>query len=188
MTPFSPSIAVPLARGARLPDLESSVDRSFPDMNLFCAVRVRGRFSAIRVRSVLPQRKPYPPLAAAAANQVIFAREGVAGTLVGFRSPRYAAGVAVPGYHLHFLSDDRTFGGHLLDFTIESGTAELDPCTRLVLVLPGPGGAFGTMDLGGDGGKELEKAERAPGDARPAGGPAAAGAPASVASRRTAAG
>lgn len=165
VTRFSPSVSAPLAAGTDLKGLEGAVDRAFPDMNLFCAVRVRGRFSAMKVRSVPPQAKPYPPLAEAAKRQTVFERSGTGGTLVGFRSPRYAEGIAVPGYHLHFLSDDRTFGGHVLDFALESGIAELDPCTRLMLVLPGPGSAFAAMDLGGDRTAELERAERDPGGA-----------------------
>ena len=35
-------------------------------------------------------------------------------------------GINVPGYHLHFLSDDKKGGGHLFDFTIED--AELQYC------------------------------------------------------------
>ena len=36
------------------------------------------------------------------------------GTLVGFWSPGYLQTILVPGYHLHFLSDDRRSGAHLL--------------------------------------------------------------------------
>jgi acetolactate decarboxylase len=160
VTRFSPSCAVPLQRGMGPRDLESLLDRSSPDVNLFFAVRARGRFSAMKVRSVPPQKKPYPSLIEAARNQAVFERKGVAGTLCGFRSPAYAKGVTPPGYHLHFISDDRTFGGHVLDFTLESGTAEMDPCTRFLLVLPGPGSAFGGMDLGRDRTSELDAAER----------------------------
>src|SRR5207253_3712568 len=38
----------------------------------------------------------------------------VEGTLVGFWTPEYAKALNVPGYHLHFVSADRTRGGHLL--------------------------------------------------------------------------
>ena len=43
---------------------------------------------------------------------------------------------------------------------IDSGVAEIDPCARFLLLLPGPGGAFGTMDMGGDRSAELEAVER----------------------------
>ena len=158
---FTPEIAVPLDRGMEMRAFEARIDRAFPEMNLFCAVRARGRFSAVKTRSVPTQEKPYPPLVQVTKAQSVFEREGISGTLLGFRSPGYAGGITVPGYHLHFLSDDRAFGGHVLDFTLDSGTAEIDPCTRFLLVLPGAGSAFGRMDLGGDRSADLETAERA---------------------------
>ena len=166
VTRFSPTRAVPVAPGAGPADLEALLDRAFPDANLFCAIRMRGRFSAVRTRSVPAQKKPYPPLVEVTKSQPVFGREQVSGTLLGFRSPAYAGRVTAPGYHLHFLSDDRAFGGHGLDFRVESGVAELDPCTRFLLVLPEPGSAFGTMDLGGDRSAELEAAERGGGTVR----------------------
>jgi acetolactate decarboxylase len=54
------------------------------------------------------------PLVQAAAVQPEFEFHDVAGTLVGFWTPAYAKTLNVPGYHLHFVSADRTRGGHLL--------------------------------------------------------------------------
>ena len=54
------------------------------------------------------------PLAQAAAHQPEFEFNDIAGTLVGFWSPEYAKTLNVPGYHLHFISSDRTHGGHVL--------------------------------------------------------------------------
>jgi acetolactate decarboxylase len=55
------------------------------------------------------------PLVQAAAVQPEFEFRGVSGTLVGFWTPEYAKTLNVPGYHLHFISDDRKSGGHLLE-------------------------------------------------------------------------
>lgn len=53
-------------------------------------------------------------MVAAAGQQREFHLNQVRGTLVGFWSPGYLQTILVPGYHLHFLSDDRQSGGHLL--------------------------------------------------------------------------
>jgi Alpha-acetolactate decarboxylase/LUD domain len=50
----------------------------------------------------------------AAKAQSEFEFGGVVGTLVGLWSPGFSSAFSVPGYHLHFLSEDRTHGGHLL--------------------------------------------------------------------------
>jgi acetolactate decarboxylase len=45
-------------------------------------------------------------------------------------------GVNVAGYHCHFISDDRQFGGHLLDCALDNGTLMIDGTDRFVMVLP----------------------------------------------------
>ncbi len=39
------------------------------------------------------------------------------GTIVGLDAEIFM-GSSVAGYHLHFISDDQTFGGHVMDFVI----------------------------------------------------------------------
>lgn len=53
------------------------------------------------------------PLVQAAAVQPEFEFNNISGTLVGFWTPEYAKALNVPSYHLHFVSADRTRGGHL---------------------------------------------------------------------------
>jgi acetolactate decarboxylase len=48
------------------------------------------------------------------------------GVLVGFWCPPYVgSNLNVPGFHFHFLSDDRQRGGHMLQLKMEQGTAWL---------------------------------------------------------------
>lgn len=35
------------------------------------------------------------------------------------------------GYHLHFISDDLTFGGHVMDYVISEGMVEVGPVDQL---------------------------------------------------------
>ena len=39
--------------------------------------------------------------------------------------------MSVAGYHLHFISDDLTFGGHVMDFVISEGVVEVGPVDQL---------------------------------------------------------
>lgn len=100
------------------------------------AVRLDGRFELVTARSVHRQARPYPPLAEVAARQNVFTLRDVEGTLVGFRFPTYAQGIEVSGYHLHFISDDRTRGGHVLDCRLTRGTLALERSSELHLELP----------------------------------------------------
>ena len=70
----------------------------------------------------------------------------IAGTLAGYLSPSYEQGITVAGYHLHFLDESRTRGGHCLDFTLTTGAVAIDTITALHLSLP-QSGAFLTTPM-----------------------------------------
>ena len=54
------------------------------------------------------------------------------GTLVGVRCPSWVGGLNVPGYHWHFLSEDRTVGGHVLDCRVLEGRVG-QPCFDVLI-------------------------------------------------------
>jgi len=114
----------------------------------------------MKTRSVPAQAKPYPPLTEVTKNQPIFDLENVTGTLVGFRAHEYVKGIGVPGYHWHFISDDLTSGGHVLEFSFDNGIVEIDVCNRFLLILPEDEGDFSRIDLSQDRSEELDEAER----------------------------
>ncbi|MCF7848769.1 MAG: acetolactate decarboxylase [Kiritimatiellales bacterium] len=140
--------------------LEKQVDGLAPNKNLFCAVKVTGVFPKMKVRAIPAQQKPYPPLTEAAKVQPVFEYTDLTGTIVGFRCPAYVKGINVQGYHLHFISDDRTKGGHILDFQCLEGTLEIDVCNRFFMILPEGSGQFEQLDLSKDRSAELHKVEK----------------------------
>jgi acetolactate decarboxylase len=112
------------------------------------AVRIDGDFTDLVLRSVERQTKPYKPLREVVAHQSEWRVERASGTVVGFRFPDATAGIEVPGHHLHFLSDDRKLGGHIISIALERGEMSVDPCHDLHVELP-PGmelGQPGTVD------------------------------------------
>lgn len=104
--------------------LKDKLVQQFSSANTFQAVKVTGQFQKMHCRSVEKQEAPYPRLAEVAKDQAEFTRESVAGTLVGFYTPEIFGSIAVPGFHWHFLSKEKDFGGHVLDFEIIEGQAE----------------------------------------------------------------
>ena len=126
-------------------ELGTACDPARESENLFYALRVDGHFEHVHTRAV----NPAPPgitLAEAARTQPEFHFENVDGTLVGIWSPVFSGAFSVPGYHFHFLSDDRTKSGHLLDCrgypspTAFRGTGQFPSVAARVRRLP-PGGA-----------------------------------------------
>ena len=142
-----------------LAQLTARLDAAIAATNRPCAIRIDGVFRFVRTRSVPPQRPPYPPLAEVAKLQAVFEFHDVRGTLVGFRCPPWMKGLSVPGYHLHFLTADRTGGGHVLDLAFADLAAGLDECGTMTVVLPGSQ-AFGAVNLNQDRSRELERVEK----------------------------
>ena len=140
-------------------DLKVLIDRAAPAQNVPLAIRITGTFARVKTRSVPKQAKPYRRLVEVTKNQPTFEFTDARGVMVGFRCPPYIEGINVPGYHLHFLTRDRTGGGHVLELTVEQVRIEIDETPALHVALP-TGEAFGTARIAGDTAAELERAER----------------------------
>lgn len=140
-----------------LQDLERGCDPQRESENLFYALRVEGLFDHIHTRAV---RSPGEGkgLAAAAQTQPEFRFTNIEGTLVCIWSPRYSSSFSIPGYHFHFISKDRTHGGHVLGCAAKSLRAEIQVLSEYDVRLP-EAGAFLKENLGLDTTKVLEKAE-----------------------------
>ena len=113
VTAFSPDQSITLENCPDLSYLTSQFDGLRQSDNFFFALRVDGTFDYIHARA-MRRTKEGTPLVQAAAVQPEFEFHNISGTLVGFWTPEYAKSLNVPGYHLHFVSADRTQGGHVL--------------------------------------------------------------------------
>jgi acetolactate decarboxylase len=129
-----------------------------PSPNLFYAFRVEGEFVHVRTRSV-PKQEAYRPLVEVTKDQPIFNFENTRGVLVGFFTPAFLPSLSVPGIHLHYLSDDRTSGGHLLECRPRNVRVQIQFLYTLELSLPASLDYL-TWDFQRDIGKDLDKAEK----------------------------
>ena len=106
-------------------ELDKTVNQN--GKNMFYLVKVSGTFDKMYVRSEIKQEKPYKSLdKALETDQREFNYENITGTVVGLYCPDYMSGLNAAGWHFHFISDDRTKGGHMLDLSFTSAQAELD--------------------------------------------------------------
>lgn len=128
--------SIPLKMPSDYTQIKSMLDGLLKRRNIFYAIRIDGKFSHVKIRSVPPQFKPYPDLATAIREQRVFEFLNVSGTMVGFWSPSYAGNFNAPGYHFHFIDKAHKFGGHLLDVKLVQGTASLMLITHLNVALP----------------------------------------------------
>jgi acetolactate decarboxylase len=136
IVPFQPAIKFDLEGSLDHDRLLAEIDRRIPAETASCAVRIDGRFESVRARSVPRQEPPYRALTEVVGEQRVFELAAMDGTMLGFRFPEYAEGIEVAGWHLHFISEDRTRGGHVLDSRAETAHIGLDPSGELHIELP----------------------------------------------------
>jgi acetolactate decarboxylase len=159
---FRADRTITLSEPADQTRLGQLLDRMLPTKNVCYAIRIEGRFRSMTARSVARQNRPYPPLAEATKGQRIFQFGEVQGTIVGFRTPEWMAGVNVPGYHFHFVTADRKAGGHVLACEVAQATIALDEARDFRVALP-DNAEFNQADLAPPAAEVLKNVEGAHG-------------------------
>ncbi|PCF87886.1 acetolactate decarboxylase [Staphylococcus intermedius] len=104
--------------------------------NAFSAVKITGSFQHMHVRMMPGQTPPYRRLIESAQQQPEYTRTNITGTLIGFYTPELFHGIGAGGFHIHFVDDARTFGGHVLDFHIEEADVEIQDFETLAQHFP----------------------------------------------------
>ena len=160
VTFFDTDLSRPVPEGIDYAQFEEFLGGILPTDNIFYAIRIDGTFSYMKTRSVPGQGKPYPPLAEVTKNQPIFEFNDVEGTVAGFRCPAYVSGVNVVGYHLHFLTETKDAGGHILEFVVDNAVVSVDYTSEFLMILPDENSDFYKLDLTEDKQEELEQVEQ----------------------------
>ena len=127
--------------------------------NRFYMIRIDGKFRKMSVRSVYAQEEPYKPLVEVLQNQSLFDHENVEGTVVGLYCPPYLSSLNAVGWHMHFVSKDKTTGGHVLGMEIACATLIWDEIDGFELRLP-QNAMFAGLDLTVDQSEDIEKIEK----------------------------
>lgn len=118
-------------------DLRGRINQELPSKNMFYAFKIHGRFKYMKCGGLSKQEPPFKEgLDVLIPNRPVFERENFSGTMVGFFCPDFIGDINAAGYHLHFISDDRTFGGHVMEFEAEHLEVEVDEMNEYKFVLP----------------------------------------------------
>ena len=125
-------------------DLKIGADFGLNSMHI---VRIDGSFAKVCARSESAHRSHHVSLKdilQKTQNDFIF--HDITGTLVCVYFPDYMDGINAPGWHLHFISDDRSLGGHVFDLTMKQGTMIINKISQIQIQLP-TSPAFDTYSL-----------------------------------------
>ncbi|WP_445734267.1 acetolactate decarboxylase [Mariniflexile sp.] len=126
-----------LGKVANYDTLRNLINAELPSKNFFYAFKIHGNFKKITCGGLHKQDKPFEKgLDVLIPSRPLFERENFSGTMVGFYCPEFIGNINVAGYHLHFVSDDGTFAGHVMEFEAENLTVQLDQMNEYQFVLP----------------------------------------------------
>lgn len=114
----------------------SDLQDQYAFKNNFASLRLHGDFKYVYVRAAPKSEAPYPSLLQVAQKQPTFTAENISGTIVGYFSPKLYQGTVAAGWHLHFLSDDHQFGGHLLETQTDALSGTLESFSDFQIHLP----------------------------------------------------
>lgn len=134
VTPFTKVLSFEVENAINS-ELLTAIETQFSSKNLFHAIKLEGSFDSMHVR-MSPGGKEGEPFVEIAARQPEYTEKKITGTIVGFWTPELFHGVSAAGYHLHFLSQDKQFGGHIIDFEGFSGNVEIGKIDQLLQSFP----------------------------------------------------
>lgn len=133
---FRSDTVIRINHRVKIKTLESYLDSIISKPNLIFAYQITGKFDTIVIRSVPKQEKPYKRLIEAYKKQGVFTLTDQEGVLLGYKFPKYLKDVNMDDYHFHFLSNDKTKGGHLLNCSILSAEVSVAYIRNYNLQLP----------------------------------------------------
>ena len=127
--------------------------------NRFYMVKVEGTFTTMNARSEYSQKKPYKPLAKVLeTDQTFFDYNNINGTVVGLYCPKYMNDINAVGWHFHFISEDKKFGGHVLNLSAKTVNVSIDSTNGFSMIIPN-NEMFNNFDLTVDQSKDIKKVE-----------------------------
>lgn len=159
VTNFTKDKTASISQIVDLKKLYALLDSLSPNKNLYVGYKIKVKCQTLKTRSVSKQVKPYPLMIDAVKKQSVFELGTISGTLVGFRFPEYMKGLNVPGYHFHFLSEDKKTGGHVLDLSGTNFEIEIDTMADFELHIP-DNETFNKLNLTKTKAEDLEKVEK----------------------------
>jgi len=132
-------------------------------LNSMHIARIDGEFRFVCARSESAYRSHHVDLKdILSETQRDFRFDSVAGTLVCIYYPDYMDGINAPGWHVHFLSQDCSKGGHVFDLGIARGQLTLSRISRIEIQLPSEP-AFDTYSLKEASGNDIKQVEQGDG-------------------------
>ena len=135
-TKFASSFQIPVDRCRDMSMVGNSLDQKIAEcsggLNHFYMVKIHAVFPKINVRTTTRVKTEIGTESLREYTDY----EKIVGTVIALRCPAYAAHMNQPGWHMHFISDDRRVCGHVMELSVDSAQAEVAQLCRWEIVLP----------------------------------------------------
>lgn len=165
VTFFDDDVSVGDINAADIEALRSSLDELIKGgLNQFYMAKIECTCPSVKVRSEVPQEKPYEPLAEVMKTaQREYSYENTNGTVIALYCPDYMDGLNTPGWHFHYISEDKKTGGHVLEIAVENGSLTMDLTSGFEMQLPDTE-SFNNKDLAQDVSTQIKAVEQGGGE------------------------
>ncbi|MCF8999170.1 acetolactate decarboxylase [Acinetobacter nectaris] len=115
--------------------LEQTIKHIILLKNNFVAVKIKAHFTNLVLR------RPYASdkmrnIEDVSNNQLVSQYKDISGCLIGFWTPELFGRISVPGFHLHFLSDDLMISGHVLSYHFDSAELQIEEKRTIEIMNP----------------------------------------------------
>lgn len=116
--------------------LNNKIDEDF-GLNSMHIAKIDAHFSVVHARSESQFVSQHIELKNVLSNtQKDFSFNNVDGTIVALYYPDYMDGINAPGWHFHFVSSDRTVGGHVFELSLINAKVSIDKISSIEIKLP----------------------------------------------------
>lgn len=136
---FKSDVEFELANIKNIEELQNEVIKRLPSTNKLYAIRIDCTFEIITVGSAKRLgENEITGLAELMKSRPLYSKEDVSGTMVGFYNPPYFSAIDLSPFHFHFISKDRTYGGHMMSGKLTAATIKvsLDQKPGCEVILP----------------------------------------------------
>ena len=117
-------------------ELNNRIEEDFA-LNSMHVIQIHGTFEKIYARSEAPYRAHHVTLKEMLdTTQKSFEFSNITGSLVGVYYPDYMDGINASGWHLHFVNDERTKGGHVYELKMSHCNVRLSRKNCIEIQLP----------------------------------------------------
>lgn len=136
VTDFAVEHTITISNINSFKELQALFCRYVGSKNYPYILHIEGSCHNISLGSTRKQTRPFQSIDAVIKDSVMIDTGTTDVDMVGFYAPQFMYPLKAQGLHLHFITKDRTQGGHVLDLALHKATLKFQQLTSFEILLP----------------------------------------------------